>query len=923
MQAIAKTRPFFLTCAVALFWCWNIVFICVTLPMLPSMAWVFIAWQQHDMPFDFAFIMLTWVLVPWLCVSLALTRLQGRAAAIAFLFFALEGPFFSLCLYRLTVVRELTPALLQWLLVMAVGLGLHGIDTWLRPLPASRLWHTIRILASAGLALAAIYAGVLALLGWTPFVLRGLLELFNPVNWFHVVYHGLSNVALILFYPIAGAFCILVVASLVAMPVCLAALCLHALVTAWNTPLLPRLQRAGAIAFMVLLQTSLFAWLNHQPQRQAFAALESPTLTAAQFRDQQSQLRAGLLNAYLGAYRYASSTGESNGVADHYHQLLWLPTEVAAWPQAAFNALAKPLLYDGKNLQDDAQRAAELYARYFDTPIQRGERQAIAQALSASHNRDEVESGLINIDQRKVRVSAQSVQVQAHGDLASITLDETYINLTAEPQEIFYLFSLPESAAITGLWLGNDKAHMQPYTLAPRGAAQRVYRAQVQRFVDPALLEQVGPRQYRLRAFPVPGQQAWQRANSGIDGPKLYLRLQYTALAVHGAWPLPVLAEKRNVAWDTDTERRCNGGPCPADPTHWWPQALPSGNTASPGNHAFRLEPNGPSIVARPSTGSTLPVTGKKVTLLVDRSWSMVAHRKEMLASLAEFRQWSAGNTVNVLLGTTPVMHEPPRLLPLADVTDAMLADCMGGGTVDQLLQQAADLVTTEQDLTIVLTDAGAFDLSVKKTDVQRRKGMLSMVHLGGAISPAYDDNTLETIQSSGGSAFATLHEAWDHFVRVQHTTAGFLMHRDGYDYTVEDTTNLPNDSTFAPMAARLLIAQATRQATALTVAQLDNLHAMAQRYSVVTPYSSMLVLVNTQQQEDLEKAQSGADRFDRAQESGNQTLAKPSNPLSASATPEPEEWLLLLVSLAVVTWMVRRRRTPATMRNFHVNDSI
>ncbi len=908
-QIPQKTRPFFLSCAVGLFWCWNIVFICATLPLLMGFPLLLRLWWMEDVPSDYVFIMLAWIVVPWACMVIASTRLRGMSAAIAFLFFAVEGPFFSLCLYRLLILRELTPAVSQWLAVMLLGLCLHAYGAWIRPLPATRFWHTLRILAGTGLALAATYACVLALLAWTPFALHGLLQLINPVNWVHALAAMFSHLPLIWVYPLIAALMVLALGSLLAMPLCLSALCLYALLQAWKTPLLSRPQRLAAALAMLALQVAMFAHLNHQPQQEAFALLESPTLTATQFRNRQSQLRAGLLNAYLGAYRYASSTGESNSVADSYHNLLWLPHEVAAWPQAAFNTLAKPLLYDGGNLERDAQHAADLYERYFDTPIQRGERTAIAQALSATYDQDQRESGLINIDQRKVRVAEQSVVVQAQGDLASITLEEAYVNLTTTQQEIFYLFSLPETAAITGLWLGEDHDHLQPFTLASRGAAQRVYKAQVQRRVDPALLEQVGPRQYRLRAFPVAPRPATRNAHDAVDGRKLYLRLQYTTLANHGTWPLPVLAEKRNVAWDPQTQRRCNGGTCPGDLAQWWPPSLPQASDANSSSHAYRIEPNGPTIVARPAMGGIPTVAGKKVALVLDRSWSMAAHRKELMASLAQFRQLSAGNTVNVLLTTTAVMPDAPHLVPLNVLTNAMLADFMGGGKVDQLLRQADAVITEPQDLTIVLTDAGAFDLDIKKTGVHKRSGMWSMVHLGGAMAPAYDDATLESTQSSGGSAFATLQEAWEHFALSQHAGPGFLLQRDGYEYTAENVTNLATDAAFAPIAARLQIAQATRQAEPLTVSQLDTLHAIAQQHNVVTPYSSMLVLVNTQQQEALNKAQASDDRFERAQESGVETLTKPHNLLTASATPEPEEWLLLLVSLAVAAWMVRQRR--------------
>jgi len=87
-----------------------------------------------------------------------------------------------------------------------------------------------------------------------------------------------------------------------------------------------------------------------------------------------------------------------------------------------------------------------------------------------------------------------------------VEIEEVYENLTFENQEIFYYFSLPEDAAITGIWIGrtDKREEMDAFIVAPRGAAQLVYEQQVRRNIDPALLEQVGPAQYRLRVFPIP-----------------------------------------------------------------------------------------------------------------------------------------------------------------------------------------------------------------------------------------------------------------------------------------------------------------------------------------------------------------------------------------------------------------------------------
>jgi len=425
----------------------------------------------------------------------------------------------------------------------------------------------------------------------------------------------------------------------------------------------------------------------------------------------------------------------------------------------------------------------------------------------------------------------------------------------------------------------------------------------------------VGPRQYRLRAFPVPPKPASRSGNRpdsvGNDG-RLYLRLQYTTLALNNAWPLPVLAEKRNVAWDRDTKRSCDGGECPGTLDTWWPKALPASKPISPTRHAFAVDGSGRAVIAQPAIGiRPIPsLTGRKVTLVVDQSWSMAAHREELLATLDKARQYMAGNTVNVLLTTTEVMHTVPRTVPLADLNDAMLNGFMGGGSVDRLLKQAVALVDEPQDLTVVITDNGAFDLDADKTGTRIKRGMLSMVHLGGALAPVYDDLTLETMQTSGGSSFTSLKNAWEHFALKQGAEPGFLMQQDGYVFSVEQNAETASDPAFAPIAAHLYIASAQRQPRPLKVEQMDALHALAGKYDVVSPYSSMLVLVNTAQQEALARAEAENDRFERAQESGTEVLQKPGNPLSASMTPEPEEWLLLIVSLGVLGWMIRARRS-------------
>ena len=87
-------------------------------------------------------------------------------------------------------------------------------------------------------------------------------------------------------------------------------------------------------------------------------------------------------------------------------------------------------------------------------------------------------------------------------------------------------------------------------------------------------------------------------------------------------------------------------------------------------------------------------------------------------------------------------------------------------------------------------------------------------------------------------------------------------------------------------------------------------MHSLAKTFKVVTPYSSMIVLVDEAQREQLKAAEAKSDRFERKVESGKENLTKPNNPFNVSGTPEPEEWLLLGVgAIGLLAVFLRQRR--------------
>jgi putative PEP-CTERM system integral membrane protein len=180
------------------------------------------------------------------------------------------------------------------------------------------------------------------------------------------------------------------------------------------------------------------------------------------------------------------------------------------------------------------------------------------------------------------------------------------------------------------------------------------------------------------------------------------------------------------------------------------------------------------------------------------------------------------------------------------------------------------------------------------------------MVHLGGALAPGYDDATLETIQRRGGGVVTGVEEA---FTRLAGTSAdpGDLGWADGYRFRVAEG-GVSGDG-FAPLAAHRYIPIAARAVDPVDPAGLDGIHRIARAHGVVSPYSSMIVLVDDAQRQALRAAEAAADRFERDVETGEIRLVGPAPALDAdlTGTPEPEEWVLLSLAAVALAWALRR----------------
>jgi len=121
-----------------------------------------------------------------------------------------------------------------------------------------------------------------------------------------------------------------------------------------------------------------------------------------------------------------------------------------------------------------------------------------------------------------------------------------------------------------------------------------------------------------------------------------------------------------------------------------------------------------------------------------------------------------------------------------------------------------------------------------------------------------------------------------------------------------------PANDPFAALAARRLILaeQQRNRGTIDQVETLDALHALAMEYGIVTPFSSMIVLVDARQQQLLDQLSELEDRYQREVEELGDTTPSVTTPLTG--VPEPHEWLLLGMGAALLIYMAYTRRQQA-----------
>lgn len=827
-------------------------------------------------------------------------------------FYGIEAPILLVCLIRFWFLRDLTPGAAY--LFLSVFISSLAFVHWLKNARdpehgQANWWHLAGLSVLLSLSL---YFAAIALL-YAP-----------PILWSIALSLVFIIIFLVILFPLA-----MLPFGFLTLP--FGMLTLYG--KAWLQSAKQLVARQGKVKVGGFVTAVIAVWLTgalmvqQQPQLQAFRLLEKSPQNDGdrQMLIQNSDLiRKGLLNAYLAEYRYPFV--DSRLLQDLY-SWMGFPQVSTAGIQQVHNWLIAPFAYDG-NGTDKAQ-AEKLYAEFFDTPILRGERSAIQKAVMSNWNRWETKAGLLQVNAKQVHLESQDLTVTPEGDWAEVELHEVYMNQTEQQREILYYFSLPESATITGLWLGNSADLNARFAadVSPRGAAQQVYNDEVNRRVDPALLEQVGPRNYRLRAFPIPP----RSPIVGQTQQPMHLWMTFKVLKQDAGWVMPELNEQRNIYWNGNTKRSLNGKELRGNGDRWLPASIPADKTVATA-HQVQL-PSG-YIFAKPIADKEMQLPkGKHLALVVDSSRSMASHSTE----LAESFKWMqanllAANTVDLFSTQFKTLNASSDLTAKVSTNvktlDPKQFTFYGSLQPNEMLTQFNNAAAAQAkaagkpdkyDAVIVMTDAGSYELTADRNKPVALSAPLWMVHLGG-LQPSYDDATLDALQRGGGSVSTQVQEVAQRIATQPTLGEGtsLLNVVDGYAWFLSQQSSQPqNADGFEPLAARQWIAQVSQSVKPEQLSQLDAIHSVAKKNRIVSPYSSMLVLVEQRQRDALKAAEQGQDRFKREIE--DQQLPQPQSAIAAapvSAVPEPSEWLLLVAVLVglgfVYRWQMLQTQTEA-----------
>jgi hypothetical protein len=166
----------------------------------------------------------------------------------------------------------------------------------------------------------------------------------------------------------------------------------------------------------------------------------------------------------------------------------------------------------------------------------------------------------------------------------------------------------------------------------------------------------------------------------------------------------------------------------------------------------------------------------------------------------------------------------------------------------------------------------------------------------------------METVLQSGGNFYTSL-KSWQNATEAvfDRSKPHYLAQDQLFQFDKERSDSLSGldagseaNALYAHHYAVALSAQAGQLDTTL----LDQLQTIAVKHHFVSPYSSMICLVNERQKERLKELSGEKDRYNREAETGNDPVGL----MDVQAVPEPHEWVLIISGLGLLLFLYRRK---------------
>lgn len=800
------------------------------------------------------------LLTPALTVYMALkTKAYRSTGQLLTLFFVFEIPIILLAFFILNNFADPIPpvAFILSLFLFAVPVLLI---TYRGLIPTQKSWQIAHLVFLLCLLLTLAYLGLLLAFALPPVIGSFWKEFFSRVAGpiYHVrapditeiIWNTLGSGILSIFFLIILIFLALPYFILVRVYQQTQA-AYNRLAQTTSSKFADRMLAISAIGFMIFS-----AILSYQPNLNPYIE-QLTTFSKSQTYEQKAQLaqqllpqQANLKEAIKDYHQLRSKyllTVDSQGLGRAYKDIFNLSESSAQSLQKIYLQIARPFVLQ-TNISNLSQ-ITEAYDYLFPNYIQ----------SDNTHN---------------VILKSRTININSDQTLATVTVTEQYENTTEREQEIIYEFSLPAAAAITGLKLGPNLEYTG--LIAPKGAATQVYERELNRNRDPALLEQVGPRQYRLRVFPVPGKsdrtilngqlQKVQFTYVTLREPSGYALPQYTrTVNLDTQTAIPTTFLLNNKSYKLDNSLFATAFDASANCT---PPAAISNIVINSNGNSYQIAPvsAGWDSTCRSALQPTLfnQITNRRLALYLDTSHGDSAQQliQEITFFFNNYPELLTRNRIDVYLFNDTLSQ--PFQLSSASLSQLKDLPTFGKNAMAYALQFAP----TNYDNIFILTQTTQ---SWNATTTVPFTSPVYFIHPTGHIDTYPAKITAQIIKQDGyvtdslTEAFLQLASRYNITSASNRTVFYSPYWQINLGSTLGNHPSINNLTGYQSLAAKAMILNLLASSpfdTTLNAPILNDIHQLAESNHTISPISSLIALVNQQQINLLQQFSQSATRF-------------------------------------------------------------